>query len=354
MTFSGHQERAPGVVAAAWERRRAGDKAGVNTVVYTSPFVPPEWMAAYGARPRRIQPEPHAAAPSAGPLAGLCPYARAMVGTLTTGADGDAAVLTTTCDQMRRAAEWAAMNSRLPVFLMNVPATWQTAAAVRLYRDELLRLGRFLVRHGATEPSHEILCRTMETYDTKRAELRGALGALSPRRANDAVATFSLKWQADTPPVRPAGALRGVPVAVVGGPLLRGDSEVFDIIEEAGGRVVLDATESGVRGPPAPFNRRRLRDDPLMELVEAYFGAIPDAFRRPDDALHAYLTREVAAGAARGIIVWRYLWCDHWAAFVPRLREATGLPVLDLDVSVDKGHLARVSNRIQAFLEILT
>jgi len=69
-----------------------------------------------------------------------------------------------------------------------------------------------------------------------------------------------------------------------------------------------------------------------------------------------FTPREIimAAGAARGIIVWRYVWCDHWAAFVPRLRRATGLPVLDLDVSADKGHPARVSNRIQAFLEILT
>ena len=326
----------------------------MNAVVYTSPFVPPEWIAAHGARPQRILPNVHAAAPSPGPLAGMCPYARAMVGTLASAADAEAAVLTTTCDQTRRAAEWADMTGRRPVFLLNVPATWQTPAAVRLYRDELRRLGRFLVRLGGSEPSRETLCRTMDAYDARRAQWRGALGTLPPRRANDAVATFDLERPPDASSVPPTAARHGVPVAVVGGPLLQGDSGVFDLIERAGGRVVLDATESGERGLPAPFDRRRLRDDPLMELVEAYFGTIPDAFRRPDDMLRAYLEREVAAGAARGIIVWRYLWCDHWAAFVPRLREATGLPVLDLDVSVDTGHLGRVSNRIQAFLEVLT
>jgi len=326
----------------------------VRTIVYTSPFVPPEWIAAHGARPKRIQPNAHVAAPSASPSAGMCPYARAMVGTLASVADADAAVLTTTCDQTRRAAEWVAMTGRLPVFLLNVPATWQTPAAVRLYRDELLRLGRFLVRLGGSEPSHETLCRTMEAYDGARRDLRCAIGAMPPRRANDAVATFDLERPLDASSVQPPPAPHAVPVAVVGGPLLQGDAEIFDIIEGAGGRVVFDATETGERGLPAPLDRRRLQDDPVMELVEAYFGTIPDAFRRPDDALRAYLEREVAAGAARGVIVWRYLWCDHWAAFVPRLREATGLPVLDLDVSVDKGHLGRVSNRVQAFLEILT
>ena len=139
----------------------------------------------------------------------------------------------------------------------------------------------------------------------------------------------------------------------MGGPLMRGDSRLFDTLETAGGVVVLDGTESGARTLPAPVDRRRLRDDPLMELVDAYFGTIPDAFRRPDTALYEWLNRERAASAARGIIVWRYVWCDMWAASAARLRETTGLPVLDLDVSGDPGGLARSAGRIQAFMEVL-
>ena len=145
----------------------------------------------------------------------------------------------------------------------------------------------------------------------------------------------------------------GAPMPWYGGPLMRGDTRVFDTIEQAGGAVVLDATESGARTLPAPFDRRRLRDDPLMELVDAYFGAIPDVFRRPDEALYAYLDRELAASGARGIVVWRYVWCDLWAAAVARLRERTGLPVTDLDVSGDEGAFAHTAGRIQAFMEVL-
>jgi benzoyl-CoA reductase/2-hydroxyglutaryl-CoA dehydratase subunit BcrC/BadD/HgdB len=359
----------------------------MKTVVYSSPFVPAEWLAAHGVRPQRIRPDPAAALPSTSPLTGVCPYARAFIGELLAARGADAAVLATTCDQMRRSAEWLAASGGPPVFLLNVPATWQTPASARMYRDELARLGRFLVGLGGKTPSREHLAETIAAYDARREHLRGALGSLSARQASDAIARYDLgeegeecvdgcgtaglpsrgESHATCPTAGQASratlleTLRGgshhppraTPVALVGGPLMRGDERVFDLVEQSGGRVALDGTESGPRTLPAPVDRRRLPDDPLLELMDAYFGAIPDAFRRPDTALYQWLGRELAASAARGIIVWRYVWCDMWAASATRLREATGLPVLDLDVSGDESGLARTAGRIQAFLEVL-
>ena len=324
----------------------------MTTVVYSSPFVPAEWIAAHGARPKRIRPDPGAAARSAAPVAGMCPYARALAGEAMALRDGHAAVFATTCDQMRRAAEWAALETPAPVFLFNVPATHGTPASARLYRDELHRLGRFLARLGASEPSREKLADVMESYDARRRELRDALGVLAPREASEAIAAFD---RDERPRLQGARCLlpHGFPVAVVGGPLMRGDARVFDWIEEAGGAVVLDGTESGARTLPAPFDRRRLRDDPVLELVDAYFGGIPDVFRRPDEALVTWLKRELDSSGARAIILWRYVWCDLWAAFGARARDLSGLPVLDLDVSGDDGADRRTANRLQTFLEVL-
>jgi benzoyl-CoA reductase/2-hydroxyglutaryl-CoA dehydratase subunit BcrC/BadD/HgdB len=284
----------------------------------------------------------------------VCPYARAFIGEVAAARGTDAAILTTTCDQMRRAAEWLTLGGGPPVFLMNVPATWQTPASARLYRDELQRLGRFMVGLGGAAPSREFLAETIAAYDARRELLRGSLGSLSARQASNAIASYdrgedtaaTLRGGSPDPP-------RGTPVALVGAPLMRGDERVFDIIAQSGGHVVLDGTESGARTLPAPIDRRRMRDDPLLELLDAYFGAIPDAFRRPDAALYQWLSRELAASGARGVIVWRYVWCDMWAASATRLREATGLPVLDLDVSGDESGLARTAGRIQAFMEML-
>ncbi|MCX5684659.1 MAG: 2-hydroxyacyl-CoA dehydratase family protein [Planctomycetota bacterium] len=335
----------------------------MKTVIYSSPFVPAEWLAAHGVRPQRIRPDPAAALPSTAPLAGVCPYARAFIGDVLARGGADAAVLATTCDQMRRAAEWLAASGGPQVFLLNVPATWQTPAAARLYRDELQRLGRFLVELGGQTPTQEFLAETIAAYDARRQSLRGALGSLSARQASDAIAQYDLGeegWQGHatardhaTRRSNSPDPPRGTPVALIGGPLMRGDERLFDLISHSGGRVVLDGTESGPRTLPAPVDRRRLKGDPLLELMDAYFGAIPDAFRRPDTALYAWLARELAASGARGVIVWRYVWCDMWAASATRLREMTGLPVLDLDVSGDESGHTRAAGRIQAFMEVL-
>jgi benzoyl-CoA reductase/2-hydroxyglutaryl-CoA dehydratase subunit BcrC/BadD/HgdB len=310
---------------------------------------------------------------------GLCPYARAFMAEVAGTGEIDAAVFATTCDQMRRAAEWVArarQDQGRAVFLMNVPATWQTPASARMYRDELLRLGRFLVSLGGTAPSREHLAETMEAYDAQRAVsldpyMFRVWRAVNPLPLRERVAEGRVRGcRGSTPYPQPlshegrgvsSGILnthpdppRAKPVAIVGGPLMRGDERIFQTVADAGGRAVLDGTESGPRTLPAPFDRRRIRDDPLMELVDAYFGAIPDAFRRPDTLLYQWLERELAASGARGIIVWRYVWCDMWAAAAARLRETTGLPVLDFDVSGDEAAAARTDGRIQAFLEVLT
>ena len=84
----------------------------------------------------------------------------------------EAVVLTTTCDQIRYAAALLQHLGRLPVFLLHVPRTWQTAAVRAFYREELGRLGRFLVGCGGTSPQGDALSQTMLRYDRARASLR--------------------------------------------------------------------------------------------------------------------------------------------------------------------------------------
>jgi benzoyl-CoA reductase/2-hydroxyglutaryl-CoA dehydratase subunit BcrC/BadD/HgdB len=329
------------------------------------------------------------------PIAGVCPFARAFVGEVRT--DGtidkgiDAVVVTSTCDQMRRSAEFFA---RVPAFLMNVPATWRTTPAVRLYMDELRRLGRFLADRGGHIPSDEGLADAMESLDRRRA---GLGPDACPEGADQRRA---LKGPADASPACADASPKGVPVAVIGGPLMRGAAAptaapepgdetpgpanhagptsgdetpgpanhagptsgdeapgtgwLSDAVENAGGRIVLDGTEGGERTSPAPFDRRRLRDEPLMVLAESYFGCIPDAFRRPDSMLYEWAAREVPASGARGVILIRYIWCDMWAIARERLGEATGLPVLDIDFAGDADAEARAAGRIAAFVEALS
>ena len=325
----------------------------MKTVVYSCPYVPAEWIAAHGLRPSRVLPRSDRGHSAVGARMGLCCYAQAFAAEVCSDAGADAIIVSTLCDQMRRVAELIARECDRPLFVMNLPSTWQTAGAQRLYLDEVRRLGRFLVRLGGTAPSNGELAEVLVRYDDARASIRDARGRLSGRQFAEALAGFHRTGNVSLDGRGPEASARGVPVALLGGPLLRDHFGLYDLIEAAGGQVALDATDSGERALPAPFDRRRLRDDPLLELADAYFGTIPHAFRRPNGELYRWLQRELDARGVRAIILRRYLWCDIWHAEVQRLKEWTDRPVLDLDVSSEDDAEGRAANRIEAFLEAL-
>ncbi len=328
----------------------------MKTIIYTCPYVPAEWIAAHGLRPSRIIPDAAGSTGPVVPIEGVCPYVRGFVNEVITGTQASAVVVTTVCDQMRRAFDIVVRKGKLAAFLMNVPSTWQSVAAQKLYLDELKRLGRFLIGLGGESPSTDALVKIMLEYDTARTSILAARGYLTSRRYSEAIARFNRDGKSgitrDITDKKPL--TDGIPLLIIGGPLLREDFEILDVVENSGGRIVLDATETGERGMCAKFDRRRLRDDPLMELANAYFGGIQDAFRRPNSELYNWLKREIAARGARGIVFHRYVWCDIWHAELRRLKDCIDLPVLDIDTAGDnETYKHRTENRIRVFLEML-
>ncbi len=313
------------------------------TVAVASPMIPPEWIAAHGVQPRCV-PAPMKMASEAAGRRGVCPYA----GAVTEVSGG--IVLATTCDQMRYAASVLEQRGDAHVFLMNITSTWQTPAARSLYIDELHRLSRFLVRIGGRPPAAEDLAETMLRFERARARLLHVRGAVSAREFAAALVTVRERSDVEVRPERPR---EGVSLALIGGPLPQADYEVLDWIEDAGGRIVLDASEWGERTLPRPFDPQRRLASPLDELADAYFGSIPDVFRRPNDPCFDYLGRELAVRQVRGVVFRRYLSCDLWHAELPRLKAVSGVPVLDLDVAQSETSAqGRTRGRIEAFLEM--
>lgn len=328
----------------------------MKTIIYTCPYVPAEWIAAHGLRASRLLLD-HAESDSAlDRTEGVCPFVRYFVGEVMNNKRAAGVVVTTVCDQMRRAFDILVRKCELPAFLMNVPNTWQNLESQKLYIDELKRLSRFLTRLGGKSPSNDNLSEIMLEYDAARASILAARDYLSAGQYANAIAALgrdgpdkTLDSVTTAEPV-----IGGVRLAIIGGPLMKQDFALFDMIEQSGGRIVLDATETGERGLCGPFDRRQLRDEPLMELADAYFGGIRDASRRPNSELYKWLQRELASRLVRGIIFRRYLWCDMWHAELRRLKDFSGLPVLDIDTAGDNDmERQRTANRIRAFMEML-
>jgi hypothetical protein len=134
------------------------------------------------------------------------------------------------------------------------------------------------------------------------------------------------------------------------------DRNLFDAIEAAGGRVVLDASENGERGLSPAFELENHGDEgvaatgnPFDALVAGYFENIVDVFQRPNARLYSWLKPRLLSRRVRGIVLWHFTGCDLWRAEAQTLRETFGLPVLLLEAGVTP----RDANRLQAFVETL-
>lgn len=322
-----------------------------DTVAYSSPFIPPEWIAAHGLRPSRLGPSPDE--PSIIPTAmGRCSYAAMLCTCAQQLPKGTGVIVATSCDQMRRASEVIAGKSHGDSFLFNVPATWQSDTSRRMYREELLRLGQWMQRRGGKAPTPALLAQTMVHFEQMRDELRQRRTAMRARDYAVAIAQFGATGEL-SPHATDNTNQDGIATAIVGGPLRYADLKLMDQIEDAGGCVVLDATETGERGMVIGFDHRRLSVDPLEELARAYFSTMPEPFRRPNSHLYDYLRSEISQRRVRGIVLTRRVWCDAWHAELVRLREVTGLPVVEVDLDTGTGDIERNRTRVESLLEIL-
>jgi benzoyl-CoA reductase/2-hydroxyglutaryl-CoA dehydratase subunit BcrC/BadD/HgdB len=327
----------------------------MKKILYTSPFVPAEWISAYGLQPVRLYPSLNGEVPAVEQLPGLCPYARMMAHACLQGTDAAAVVIAGTCDQMRRAAELIFLRSSLEVFLMHVPSTWHTVTAFNLYCYELKRLGEFLEECGGAVPSEKLLADKMLQCDSERGMLRDLQGTLPARQYADMVMQWFETRSLHMPEFTGSSFAGGTPVIMTGGPLMKEHLVVYNVIEEHGGMVCFDATENGELLLPAPYDRRVVRDEPFMEMASAFFGSIPGVFQRPNSRLYDLLKQYIDTYSPAGILLVRYVWCDLWHAEVQRMKEWLSLPLLEIELNDETpGIDTRTKTRIQAFLETLS
>ena len=276
-------------------------------VFYTSPWVPPEWIKAHGLEPRGIWLAGDFACESLPLAAGVCAYANAVVRMAERHAES-AVIFTTHCDQLRRGFDTVVGAAAPRVFLFNLPVTWQTPVAERIYADELRRLGRFLVGLGGHAPAAGEVAEIMTQYSQARQRLLEAAAWCPAREYAEAVARFHLDGSVTLPPERgysrpqqygqqhgddilprastsiaaAAGNSRApgasaIPLALVGGPLPQSQMPLLDAIEKGGGRVVLNATEAGERSLWQAFTL----DDAQTDIAERSVYAAETSVDQP-------------------------------------------------------------------------
>jgi len=273
---------------------------------------------------------------------------------LTKATPQAAVVFTTACDQMRRAADSVITNQSMHNFLFNLPATWQSPAARRLYHSEVRRLGVFLEGLGGRAPRGGGLTAAMKRHEERRKQVREVFRRGAARQSAQTLAHFFRNGSVTIPEENTGSAVGGgVPLALVGGPLLPSQWSLFDAIESAGGRVVLNATEPGERCLLPSLSVSADGASPLAALADHYFDNVVDVFQRPNSRLYEWLSARLTQRRVRGIILWVHVGCDLWRAEAASLRDASGLPLLVLESHDVRAGSLRDMNRLDAFIESL-
>jgi hypothetical protein len=252
---------------------------------------------------------------------------------------------------MRRATDDVEASVRDRLFLLNFPATNNSETAYKMVREELRRLGSFLVRLGGSTPSMPALKSVMRQYENSRTELSAAATWLQGVDFAKAACGYFNNGMVNLPPgTDKAPPLAGTKrLAVVGGPFGSGDWELLNFVEALGARVVLNATDAGERGiNPGPTHQCV---DLVESLARATLDRCVDVFQRPNRRLYNWLGPRLEHRGVHGILLWCYIGCDLWRAEAASLREAFSLPVLSIEIEAGGGASPRNLGRIEAFIE---
>lgn len=338
----------------------------MKKIIYTSPYIPAEFIYAHDFTPLRIFPECKEMINTFKSQMGVCPFTKFFVNDICSNHPNTPIIFTTSCDQMRRASEIISLQFSNPVFLFNLPSTWETKTAQNIYISELKRLSKFLLNNGGIEPTKEELIRTMIEFEHKRNLLRKSKNTLSPREFNinclyyfdNDILEENQKVLLHNYLIKPMDPQltkdnNKIPLALVGDSLLKSCLEIFDIIEKFGGKIIIDATGSGERILPTPFSQQEIYEDPYKAFMKSYLFGITDIFQRPNIPFYNWLNKNISEKKIKGIIYYHYTWCDKWGAEAAYFRKSANCPVLTIEFNDEYPINMNILTQIESFIEIL-
>jgi len=264
----------------------------VKTIAVLSHAIPDEWFKGQDvALERDANCAHHAPVPLRAGVCGTLAFLPAWL------AEVDGMVLVTSCDQMRRAAEW--LNDDTRVFLFNLPSTLHQE---RLLEAEKVRLVKWVAQLPQT------------CSNVKRG--REAGGGARTEGQQDA---------------RREDNRETLSIGVIGGHFCGDQQRVVQFFEKRGIRISLWGCESG--------------------------EWVGDVFQRPNTLFYEQVQSVIAERHLDGILVVRTTWCDVWRLASVRLHEVVKVPVLEW-VMDSQSHGQSFpdgssTTRLEAFCELL-
>jgi benzoyl-CoA reductase/2-hydroxyglutaryl-CoA dehydratase subunit BcrC/BadD/HgdB len=152
-----------------------------------------------------------------------------------------------------------------------------------------------------------------------------------------------------------APSSKGPRILLTGSTLALGDHKILDIIEEAGGVVVIEEFAEGIR----PYWESVKLNGNLMEaLADCYFvRRVPPAWFRPGDERRNFLIELAKDFNVSGVIWYQLMYRESYKTesyyFPDILKKETGLSMLTIESDYDASETGSLRTRIEAFIETI-
>ena len=358
---------------------RDAKKKGIKIVGYfPGNYVPEEIIYAAGAVPICFASASfqHANAALAEVPDVICPFARAQIGQKLLKTDeyydmADLVIAPLTCVHMKEAAEIWEYYGAVEIFKLGVPHQYDSDFGLEYYIDRLQVLKDRLQNLTGNVITDERLEDAIDLYNRIRESLRNiaSLRRIShpPISSIDFIKLNHAGFFAD-PPLY-AGALEGLcgrlktkqkpegsdlpRLLLIGPNLSYGDYSIVELVESAGGSIVVEEVFEGMRYYSQNIKKN---GDLMRSLATGYLrNRVPSALMRNSVAIRfAYAVKLIEEYSVQGVIWYQLANCEVYDAesysFAQRMKERS-IPIIVLESDYEAVGLRQLRLRIEAFLE---
>jgi benzoyl-CoA reductase/2-hydroxyglutaryl-CoA dehydratase subunit BcrC/BadD/HgdB len=364
------------------EQLKKAREKGVKVIGYfPGNYVPEELIYAAGAIPICLIRGGQAAASEAG-LAVLprviCHFARAQAGERSINTDPyygmlDMLVAPVTCQHLKKVTEVWEYQGNLEIFKLGIPQQYEHDFEVQYFIDRLRALKERLERCTGNAITDQKLREAISLYNNLRSLFKKISLMRSQAQALPSAREFvelnHISYYVD--PVVMATILestylelqerqsktnRDAPrILLIGPNLAHGDYTILDMVNEAGGEIVIEEVYEGVRNY---WNNIATQGDALIAFAKGYLvDRLPPAFMRNSAKKRLDFNLQLIQNFKVDGVIWYQLICcetyDAESFYFSKKLEEKNIPMLILESDYSTTDRGQMKTRIQAFLEIL-
>jgi len=309
----------------------------------------------------------------------ICPFARAQVGERLSGKNPYYSIIgmlvaPITCQHLKKVAEVWEYNGDLEIFKLGIPHQHNNDFELEYFTDRLRALKDRLQVFTGTEITDEKLSEAIELYNKMRELLRkiSLLRRVSPPLLSglDFVKLNHASFYAD--PAFMVDFLDSVyhelkdkqqvtkadtpRILLIGPNIGYGDYKIPELVEEAGGDIVIEEICEGIR---YYWNQIESKGDLLESLARGYLvDRVPCAFMRYSTGKRLDFALKLIKDCGVSGVIWYELMCcetyDAESYFFSQKMGERNIPMLILESDYSTANTGQLKTRIEAFIEILS